>query len=504
VSALIVNLALLAPFLDGQTFAVVHLDAKQIDLQALRRGLGKHESLEHFEGVVGKWKESFISAGGRDVFLVFSLADLPGAGFLVIPCPDESNAAALGRVLRTPESEELQDLLLYLRADPQHHPMSGTRIARIGSAYIVAPGSTVERLRKNRAVPRPELTKAFEAAGNGMAQLVLAPSADQRRIIEEMLPTLSPDFGGGSSKILTRGILWSALGIEASPKLAVRWTVQSQDEASAQALQAWLEHFFQKAAANPVAQRYLPNLKELTGLLKPKASKDQVTLVLSEGEQAAPALLTAFGLVLDIVVGRSDLASHLKQIALAMHNYSDAHKTFPAFASFDKDGRPLLSWRVHILPWLDQEKLYKQFHLDEPWDSEHNKKLIPLIPDVYRSRRLAGKPPGYTSVLGPVGKSLFFTGDQQGIRIQDITDGTSNTIMVVEADPDHAVPWTKPEDLKVEKDNPEQGLGEHAPGVFVIAFADGSAHFVPITIDKQSLYHLFTRNGGEVVDFSKF
>ena len=82
---------------------------------------------------------------------------------------------------------------------------------------------------------------------------------------------------------------------------------------------------------------------------------------------------------------RAQSMNNLKQFALAMHNYHDTNGKFPAASSFDKDGKPLLSWRVHVLPYLEQAELYKQFHLDEPWDSEHNKKLIEKMPNVLAS-----------------------------------------------------------------------------------------------------------------------
>jgi len=82
---------------------------------------------------------------------------------------------------------------------------------------------------------------------------------------------------------------------------------------------------------------------------------------------------------------RSQATNNLKQIGLAMHNYHDVHASLPPAASHDDDDKPLLSWRVHVLPYVEQNELYKEFHLDEPWDSEHNKKLIPRMPVVYRT-----------------------------------------------------------------------------------------------------------------------
>jgi hypothetical protein len=188
----------------------------------------------------------------------------------------------------------------------------------------------------------------------------------------------------------------------------------------------------------------------------------------------------------------------LKQIAIAMHNYHDTHGKFPTAASYSKDGKPLLSWRVQLLPFLDQLALYKEFHLDEPWDSEHNKPLIARIPAVYAGG-LAGNANGKTRLLAPVGPAMIFTGTAQAVPIKEVTDGTSNTIMMVEAAPDHAVIWTQPDDLVIDAKDPAAGLLYDRASGFNAGFADGSVRFLSSKIDRKLLYALFTRNGGEVV-----
>jgi hypothetical protein len=198
---------------------------------------------------------------------------------------------------------------------------------------------------------------------------------------------------------------------------------------------------------------------------------------------------------------RAQCANNLKQIGLALLNYESANRGFPPAYSTDKNGKPLLSWRVAILPYLDQQPLYQQFHLDEPWDSENNKKLIPLMPPVYRCP--SGPPlPGKTSYLTVRGKDTIFPGEK-GIRLAEITDGTSMTILVVEAGDQLAVDWTKPDDFVPDPNNPTKGLlGHHLSGSNVV-MADCSVHFISASIDPKVLRALFTRNGGERVDFNE-
>jgi hypothetical protein len=194
---------------------------------------------------------------------------------------------------------------------------------------------------------------------------------------------------------------------------------------------------------------------------------------------------------------RLNSANNLKQMALAMHNYADTYGNFPAAAIY-KDGKPLLSWRVAILPYIEQDNLYKQFRLDEPWDSEHNKKLLEDMPRTYivPGQEKAKEKVTKTHYRVFHGKGAAFEGEK-GTTFESFTDGTSNTILIVEAA--EAVPWTKPEELPFDpkKDPPKLGL----KGVdnFNAAFADGSVRTLAKDIDKDKLKALITRNGGETI-----
>ncbi len=194
---------------------------------------------------------------------------------------------------------------------------------------------------------------------------------------------------------------------------------------------------------------------------------------------------------------RAQSANNLKQIALAMHNYHDTYKNFPAAYSVGKDGKPLLSWRVHILPFIEQNELYKQFHLDEPWDSEHNKTLIAKMPMVYRSPAVPLEP-GKTTYLTVRGERTIFPGGKP-MGMQHITDGTSNTIMTVEANPQRAVIWTRPDDFEPDPQDPMKGLLGVWPGGFLVGMADGSVQFLPQTMDRKALGFLFDRADGNAV-----
>jgi beta-lactamase regulating signal transducer with metallopeptidase domain len=200
---------------------------------------------------------------------------------------------------------------------------------------------------------------------------------------------------------------------------------------------------------------------------------------------------------------RAQSINNLKLIGLGLHNYLDRNGTFPP-AAIGRDGQPLLSWRVAILPYIEQEKLYEQFHLDEPWDSPHNKELLKLMPPTF------AKPGGphdrksglthYRAVTGSRGAKTFWD-FPSGTPISEIIDGTSNTIAVVEAS--EAVPWTKPEPIPLGgMGDPDSELSRFLREGFLALIADGSVRSIK-TDDPQVFKALFTPAGGEVIDWSR-
>lgn len=189
--------------------------------------------------------------------------------------------------------------------------------------------------------------------------------------------------------------------------------------------------------------------------------------------------------------------NQLKQIGLAMHNYHNAWNSFPPAFSVDKDGQPLLSWRVALLPYLDNgAAIYSRFRLNEPWDSPHNVRLLRYMPSVYACPAETTLSPGETTYQVVVGPKTIFPG-AKSVKIEDIIDGTSNTILVGEAAT--SVPWTKPQDLPFNMSVPHSGLGSRHSGGFNVTLADGSVRFIRNTILGATLAELLSRNGNGII-----
>jgi hypothetical protein len=222
---------------------------------------------------------------------------------------------------------------------------------------------------------------------------------------------------------------------------------------------------------------------------------------------------------------RAASTNNLKQIMIAMHNFESANGVFPPAVVYGPDGKPWHSWRVLILPYIEQNDLYNKYDFTQPWDSPRNLEVAKQVVKLYQDPVYGESKDAYTHYAVPVGKNTLFPPEgirmskpdaglaalqsPQAIRINTITDGTSNTIAVVPVDPARKIPWTKPEDITVGENFPGLGApnGIAAPyptadgktRLAPVAFADGSVRTIASTIDPRVLGALLTRNGGEII-----
>ena len=484
--------AAVAPYLDDQTIAVAHVDIARIDPAALTKALTEivpagdpsiPKQLAAIEQGIKVVQSALKGVGMTDLYAVVSLHEVPNSTpFVVAPLKagaDPTMAAGMLRELTRVEASE-----------------------QIGNAIVAGPKPTIERLKQLKPTARPELVKAFQLAGDTTAQAIFSPTADTRRVLREMLPRLPDEIGGGSGDMLADGIQWAVLSVDTPPKLNLALTVQSKDAESAASVREIAVKLLQMAWDDDGVKQ-IPKLDEVTRLLTPQVKGDQLTIRISSQDGSAQTLLgiltPAFSAA-SIANRRMQSSNNLKQIALAMHNYEGTHRRFPPQAIKSKDGKPLLSWRVAILPYLENNELYQQFKLDEPWDSEHNKKLIEKMPQVYLSQGLANLPEkGRTTYLAPLAERTVFSAHPEGVKIAAITDGTSNTIMILEANPKAAVIWTKPDDLPVDLKMPHKNLEGPEGKIFLSAFCDGSIHFISKTVDAETLRRLFQIDDGQPI-----
>lgn len=478
-----------APYIETQTAAVVHVDLSRVAVDPLFETLAglnpaAAEDLQKvkagFAGAVG----GLTKLGVRDLYLVFSTTfapPQPPLGLLVLkPGLDAASVRAAVPGFKA-ATKQVGNVLLFAEREEI--------LAQLGS---LPPDE------------RSELVKAFAEAGDTAIQVAILPPKHFAKVLDETLPELPQEIGGGSSTIITRGALWAAIGIDLPPNASAKLVIQSQDAPAAEALARKIGDVFRFLGGLPETKKLVPKFAQIAAKLTPKAEKGQLVLMLDEA--GAKGLLEVLQPPLErarLAAKRSQSANNLKHIGLAMHNYHDVHKTFPPAARCDQNGKPLLSWRVLILPYVDEQGLFQQFHLDEAWDSPHNKALIGKMPAVYRSplSKLADRT--RTNYLLPVGPAAAFAGPKC-IQFKEVRDGTSNTVMTLEADDSCAVVWTKPDDLPFDPKDPLKGLGGLIEGGFHAGIMDGSVRFISKTIRSDVFKALVTPDGGEPIDFSGF
>lgn len=342
----------IAPFVDEQTILVAHVDLRRIDVEAIwdkitsliGETLNKNEVKPPDKEV--RLIADLIRAGVTDVYFVVSLADIPPEPMLVVvPLGKGADAWKIRSLLY---SGKLDGPTAAAESQPAtSQPTTG--VARkmqtvvLHNAVVFTRASTIQRLKTLKPDPRPEMEKAFAAAGDTAVQVLVLPTDDTRRVIEELMPELPEIIGGGPSTKLTQGLLWGAVGINSPPKMLVYAVAQSRDAESAKAFQTLvpkIAHELLTTTEVAVRSRVTPAgewnknksenkaaIERLTRLTTAKVTGNRVTLTL-EGknldtileELLAPPLRRARQLARQTVA-----MNNMRQIVLALHMYADDH-----------------------------------------------------------------------------------------------------------------------------------------------------------------------------------
>ena len=484
-----------AALIQEETFAVVRLDMTRLDVEGFIKTLTTllpthKDDLARYGTKARQFQAAFINAGGTELHLSFSTANIPAISLIQAPLKEGADIAGLTKLLK-------------------EIPLAGNTVEKRPGSLVVAARSELARLAKGKLASRAELEPALAAAGDSAVQVLLLPSDDQRRVIDEVLTLPIP---GVSARTLTQGARWAALGLNLGPKPTFKLTLQAANEVAAKKMADLINVGFTllgkirfPGEEKSLRELFPKDFASAIEALKPMVTEDRLTIRV--GEEAKLAAIAA--LVMDFEKGSnggfiSVADQNMKQILLAMHNFCGGTGAFPAHAIYSKDGKPLLSWRVALLPYIEQGQLYNEFHLNEPWDSDHNKKLIARMPKLYRSPKIKDGRVGLTTYLVPINKDFVFTGTNKGATFNDILDGTSNTGILLDVADETGVIWTKPDDLVVDQKDPWKGLLGHYPSHILAGMADGSVQRINKKAAAANLWALFTRAGGEVIpDLSK-
>lgn len=442
--------------------------------------------------------------GAAEIVLVVAIEDLTmnHGPLLVTKFPDAAAAA------------KARDWV-----QPRLQMTPGVEARLSGSMLLVATTATLDRYEKLTPAPRTDLVDPVTEDGATFAA-VLSPGADARRVLRELWPMLPPPYDKLTGTLVADDVssvtATVQLGAAPNAKLSINSPNPSAREAVAKAISVGLQTGVVWIEANQPL--YSVAAKDAADLLTPQMDDKAVKIRLDATDRVVKQLAT--NVLAPAIVAAQESAKRaskmndMKQIGLAMLNFESDNGFLPG-SIVDKEGKLLLSWRVLILPYLEQQALFNELHLDEPWDSKHNMEVATrAAPDMYcrEDRQIM------TTYLRPVyvGDDLSalksdpevieknFNGRRAFLepwgRYRDITDGTSNTIMVAEVAPEHAVFWTKPEDWEVDRDDPLAKLRTYKREGFVTGYYDGAARFETFDIDPNLLKKLITKSGGEVIE----
>lgn len=329
----------IAPFIDELTVAVGRVDLTRLDVDAMYEVLAElatqadgydPREVVASKPLVDRWVANFRKAGGRDVLFIVSLADLPEPILMVVPVRQGADEQAIRTLLRS----GMADASTPRPADQTRPGRRGRhrQVAVVNQAVIACKEPIIQRVRNMTPHARPELATALAAAGDSAAQILILPSADTRRVIEELIPVLPKEVGGGPSTAITRGVTWGAIGITGPPRMSLHAIAQATDAPSARGLSDVLLSVLRWVEQNkPQPLTATPNLAELLAMFRPTVAGDRSTLTLSDAqirrvliELAAPALRRARA-----GARRQISARNMHNIALACQKYRHEEGQWP-------------------------------------------------------------------------------------------------------------------------------------------------------------------------------
>ncbi len=532
----------IAPLLNENVAAVGHVDLEKIDLDKVDAklrsflcknpvgntpGLALFQSEEEFDRTKSEIQTNVKTLrntfGVRDMYFLAIPSLLPRSfGVLAIPLADPAKAEALQK----------SPLVCCFAS-------GGEPVGKVFGRFLIVPVSGIEvpggasnegvfrQIESQTPETRPEFLAALEAVEGSAIQFAVIPSEEMRRVFTETVETLPPLFENISPTELSQGVRWAVFGVDLE-KPELKFVVQSEQALAAKNLleksKVVLDGVFVRIKDNITYTTFLETTKighekihDFTKTLLPQAEGDRLNLTINEsfvkekGGSAFQVLTLLADLLFQSESRKMQCMNQVKMICLSFHNYYDRNQMLPPMYTSDKDGKPLHSWRVAVLPYLDEKEcrgLYEKIRKDEPWDSEYNRQFHTQCPKVYQCPEIAAKNPdvvknGLTTYSLIVGKNAYPEGSQK-FTFQMITDGTAYTIMLVE----RATPvcWMDPTN-EITQENAEKGIGTIAAGIGAphsagkrfatfLGFFDGSVHIFADNIRPEYLKGFIERNDG--------
>jgi len=493
----------LLPLLDEQSFFIGRIQPGKIDIAKIMIPLVQKKAIPTAEaaalGFFLNLQKSSIEKVIDEIWFSASAKDAATYFFPSI-------------IIKTKPAAKTEDLLNLLKNMPLpiNIQTASGQVIRKGQNSIL-PISYVIREEKGfylleqvgadkdtKKTKRTDIVQGFDAMGSMPFGAMLFPSKDNPLDLGKIFPSLKNANGKDvEAPGILNGLKLVTLGIYLDP-WRIQMVIQTED----------------KELANDVHKSILKSIQGIPDLVQAQVEevgKDPVFKALaavvksvSIMDDKVTIVITDFDPYFEIAArineqnqAKAAAASSMnkvKNIATALLAYHKDNGKFPPAATLSKEGKPLLSWRVQILPYLGHNFLYKQFRQNEPWDSEHNKKFIRRIPPSFRESQ-ENLDKGTTPFQAPVGIATLFTPGGTGTNSIQIINELSNTIMLVKVPEDKTAIWTKPEDWEIDISLPAKDLLKGFTNAIVFACADGEVKAIPLKEAEEKIKSMLMIDG---------
>lgn len=476
---------LLSKLVERPSALVVDIDITKIDVEAAYTWVLKRVGMENDPTQQAtipfvKWMVHVLkTAGVKHLYILVPTRVISDGGPLVIiPCRDVAAVEQLTALLPITAGA---DAVLKVRKQAE--------------LVMVGPQSVLDRLTANNGGHGEARRDLLEPLSNPerkdhVAVFSLADVYRQELIAiwPDSLPPQAPFQL--SPRQLASDIQRISLSWNLPPQVAVEATIETVDAAAVERVQMVLKSVLSSASAQANGDE---DAESIASILKSHREGHRIKLSLDE---AAIDTLLAQGKALAHIAHRSQTSNHLKQIGIAIHNYHDVYRHLPPKYFIDRQGQPLLSWRVAILPYIEQAALYQSLKLDQPWNAAANQLPASVVIPTYADRD--GNAPNKTRFRVPVFPGSAWDGEGPPKTFRDITDGASNTIAVIHAPPEAAVSWADPAEWKISPDNPMQDVFGDREEVMVMFFDASVRTLQRNELNNKKLAALLTIAGGEL------
>lgn len=474
-----------APFLDEQTYAVIHakltaedikgvlnyaVDNLQVPMPDEQRKMAPI-AIDGFFGtaamLMGEPSEGFALEG----FVILTTADIPEPyPIFVFPMPDEANAESLNDFLEnSPFIQSFGDL---------NSSLSGGSLA----LEMSRAGAISQRLESMEPFARPDILALLRQSNEGNVRFVFSPPPYWRKVIADLNPTLPKVWGGGPGTSLSEGVQSLTVDLSISEKPWGKATVVSSSPEHAASFVATYQAFLGWVGEQRDTQRILSpeEYEQLKQLLMPTTDGVVTTLEINEKNGKLGHLVEMIkGL---IEAERTDRASldaveKMRRLVVAFLDERNTLRLWREQSFTDDEGRLCVSWRVRLLPWIGNcGEVGNKLHADKPWDGEHNKPLLDQMPPIFSQspgeQAEAPLEPGMTRFVIVDDPVTFFSAQQHG----GDGSGAPNPVrpMFVQVNRESAVPWTKPDVLELDPDAIEELFNMiRGQETLVVAYSDG-------------------------------